>query len=278
MKAIKRRIVSVKNTQQIMKAMNLVAASKLQKNRQRRDGAKLLFDEAGKFFLHTAPRMEAPENNIYYETRNVKRAAYVVISGERGLCGSYNANVLKLAYEQTQGKNHAHIISIGAKSKEYFVRRRMNLLQDYVGVLDNLSYSLAVDIGQMLNALYLADTDPVEEIYVVYTTFQTILTHEPKVVRLLPFVPVRGEVEDMIFEPDVEVYLRKSVPVYLSMFVYGAMLESMVCEQAARMTSMDSASRNAGEILESLTLEFNRKRQGAITQEINEIVSGANAL
>jgi F-type H+-transporting ATPase subunit gamma len=277
MKAIKRRIVSVKNTQQIMKAMNLVAASKLRKNRQRRDGAKLLFDESAKFFSHTAPRIDSPEN-IYYEARKVKSAVYMVVSGERGLCGSYNANVLKMAYEKIQDAPNAKIISVGAKSKEYFVRRRMNILQEHVGVLDNLSFGVAQEIGQTLNELYTADIDPVDEIYVIYTSFQSILTHEPKMVRLLPIIPVPGEVEDVIYEPNVEIYLRKSVPVYLSMFAYGAMLESAVCEQAARMTSMDSASRNAGEILDDLTLEFNRKRQGAITQEINEIVSGANAL
>jgi F-type H+-transporting ATPase subunit gamma len=277
MKAIKRRIGSVKNTQKIMKAMNLVAASKLQRNRRRRDGAKLLFDESEKFFTHTAPRIDAPEN-IYFEARPVKKAVYMVVSGERGLCGSYNANVLKTAYEAMSDVRDAQIISVGAKSKEYFVRRRMNIIRDYVGVLDNLSYNVAQEIGQTLNDLYTSDTDPVDEVYVVYTAFRSILTHEPQVVRLLPVIPVPGEVEDVIYEPNVEVYLQKSVSVYLSMFVYGAMLESAVCEQASRMTSMDAASRNAGEILDKLTLEYNRKRQGAITQEINEIVSGANAL
>jgi len=279
MKAIKRRITSVKNTQQIMKAMNLVAASKLQKNKNKLEVVRPFFEEAKHFLAHTAPRIEA-EESPFYTTREAKRSAYVVITGERGLCGSYNANVLKEALNHMEGKNEK-IISVGAKGKEYFVRRRKHIHEEHLGVMDRVSYPEASAIGEALGAMFNAtdEAERVDEVFVAYTRFETILSHEPCVVQLLPFTSVRDSAVGVeIYEPDVETYLRKAVPIYMSMFIYGAMVESATCGEASRMTSMDAAARNAGEILEDITLEYNRKRQSAITQEINEIVSGANAL
>jgi F-type H+-transporting ATPase subunit gamma len=280
-KAIKRRIVSVKNTQQIMKAMNLVAASKVQKNKSKLEAVRPLFDEAKSFLEHGVPRDDVADN-IFFKTRD-PRAVYVVMSGERGLCGSYNANILKEALSHMDSRAGAteRIIAVGAKTKEYFIRRRKDITREYMGVLENVSFSVADDIGALLTHMYTStnEAERVGEVYVVYTRFETLLTHIPCVVKLLPFsAEADGDRKNVIYEPDVNTYLNKAVPVYLSMFIYGAMVESAVCEQAARMTSMDAAARNAGEILENLTLELNRKRQDAITQEISEIVGGANAI
>jgi F-type H+-transporting ATPase subunit gamma len=278
MKAIKRRITSVKNTQQIMKAMNLVAASKVQKSKTRMEAVKPMTNEA-KDFLAKGVYIDDARSNIFYTPANVGRAFYVVICGERGLCGSYNANVLKTALAHMDGKNE-QIITVGAKCKEYFVRRRKTIQADYAGVLENVSFSVAEDIVLQLMSKYLATKkqQQVDEIYIAHTRFETLLSHSPTVTKLLPFELDVTSAQEVIYEPDVDTYLKKSVPVYLAMFLYGAMVESSLCEQASRMTSMDAAARNAGEIVDDLTLQYNRQRQGAITQEISEIVGGANAI
>jgi len=279
MKAIKRRIASVQNTQQIMKAMNLVAASKVQKNKARLEAVKPLLNAANDFIsngLSGVADFDTLESE-FYKSRSVSNTAYIVLSGERGLCGSFNANVLKEAFKHMNDKSE-HVIPVGAKSKEFFVRRKKNIVSgpDYVGVIEKASYDVAAEIVDQIIGLY--TNNKVDEVYIVHTEFINLLSQNTKVTKLLPFdVPIQESNEEIIYEPDVETYLRKSIPIHLAMFVYGTMIESSVCEQASRMTSMDSATRNAGELVDKLKLQFNRQRQGAITQEISEIVGGANA-
>jgi F-type H+-transporting ATPase subunit gamma len=286
MKAIKRRITSVKNTQQIMKAMNLVAASKVQKNKSKLESIKPLYDEARLFITQGVTSRDAHSTD-YYNAREVKRTAYVVLSGERGLCGGYNANVLKEALKHMTGEMDApaaneSIVAVGAKCKEFYVRRRKKVTAEHIGVLETVTYDTATKIAEELLELYNSNDSEkrVDEIYVVYTQFETLLSLTPTVAKLLPLQSANSAepVKEAIYEPDIETYLRKSVPIYIAMFLYGAMVESSTCEQAARMTSMDSAARNAEEIVDKLTLQYNRQRQSAITQEISEIVGGANAI
>lgn len=279
MKAIKRRITSVSNTQQIMKAMNLVATSKVQKNKSRLDTVRPMID-AAKDFMAGGVYHEDLADNIYYKNRTVKKTGYVVISGERGLCGGYNANVLKEAFLHMADKNEC-VITVGAKCREFFIRRRKDVDSDYVGVLEEISYSTAETIAHRVIEMFngLNQDSQVEEFYLIHTQFETLLSNAPCVTKLFPFEPpVLGTQKEIIYEPDVDTYLRKSVPIHLAMLIFGAMIESAVCEQASRMTSMDAAARNAGEIIDDLTLQFNRQRQSAITQEISEIVGGANAI
>lgn len=278
MKAIKRRITSVKNTQQIMKAMNLVAASKVQKSKARMESVRHM-THAAKDFLTKGLYIDDANSNIFFTPPSAGKAAYVVVSGERGLCGSYNANVLKTALTHMEEKDE-RIIAAGAKCKEYFVRRKKAIDADYAGVLENVSFSVAEDIVMHLMDMYTTSdmTRRVNEIYIAHTQFETLLSHMPTVTKLLPFALNSTSGKEVIYEPDADTYLRKSVPVYLAMFIFGAMVESSLCEQASRMTSMDAAARNAGEIVDDLTLQYNRQRQGAITQEISEIVGGANAI
>jgi len=280
MKALKRRITSVNNTQQIMKAMKLVATSKVQKNKTRMEAVRPLFQESQTFF----------EQGVIYETVNdseflsleetPKHAAYIVIGGERSLCGGYNNNVFKLALANMGKAEREQVIAVGAKCKEYFVRRGKSVTENYVRVLESVSYGVAVEIAERLAGLYISDDaeKKIDAIYIVYTQFETLLSQTPRIVKLLPIGPYTGETREVIYEPDVHTYLTKAVPMYLSMFIYGAMIEASVCEQASRMTSMDAAARNASEIADNLTIQYNRIRQGAITQEISEIVSGANAV
>jgi len=288
LKAIKRRIASVNNTQQIMKAMNMVSASKVHKNRSKMEAIKPLFDGAKEFF-NQGIFFEHREDSIYFAPRPTKSAAYIVISGERGLCGSYNSNILKAALSHMEIENigtKEQIITIGAKGKEFYTRRNKMVVNDYPGVLENPPYGIAEDIAMYLTDRFIEDGDSQESlenrldaIYLVYTQFETLLSHSVKVINLLPFASDIVATDDMtIYEPNVHTYLKKAVPIYLAMAIYGAMIESSVCEQASRMVSMDSAARNAEEIVDKLTLQYNRQRQSVITQEISEIVSGANAI
>jgi len=281
LKAIKRRIASVSNTQQIMKAMNMVAASKVQKNKSRMDGIKPLLDEAREF-LDKGVSVEGAFESIYYTSRPAKNVGYVVISGERGLCGSYNANILKaaLAHMDDTGKN-TQLITIGTKSKEFFTRQKKHIAKEYSGMLDNVSYSAAEEIVSQLAEMFTAEAEEerLDEIYIAYTQFETLLSHTPTITKLLPFKPVNSDSHNtVIYEPDIHTYLKRAVPIYLTMFIYGAMVESAVCEQTSRMISMDAAARNAGEIVDDLTLQYNRQRQSVITQEISEIVGGSNVI
>ena len=281
MKALKRRITSVNNTQQIMKAMNLVAASKVQRNRTKFESVRSMFEQSKDFITNGVVHQDALESP-YYEKREVKRTAYIVITGERGLCGSYNANISKIVIaHMNDGAKSEKVVAVGAKCKEYFVRRAKKVVEDHKGVLEHVQFYDASVIAQQAVDMYNSN-DPeerVDEVFIAYTQFETLLSHHPTIVKLLPFEPSSEDTRlEEIYEPDVVTYLTKAVPIYLTMFVYGAMIESAVCEQASRMTSMDSAARNAGEIAEDLTLQYNRQRQGAITQEISEIVGGANAI
>jgi len=282
MKAIKRRISSVNSTQQIMKAMDLVAAAKLQKAKERLDYVRPLYSNI-KTVMDGIHASSGDINNVYIEKREVKDIAYLLITSDRGLCGGYNINVAKEAISfinSNAGKNEK-IITVGSKGWEYLRRRGKNILQRYSSASELTPYEDAVRIGALLNSMY--TSGEVDEVYVIYTHFDSILAHEPRVERLLPVGASAGAdaVDDgelMDYEPDIETFMTFAIPMYLNTFIYGAMVESAVCEQASRMTSMDSATRNAEEIIDDLTLTFNRIRQGAITQEITEIVSGAKNL
>ena len=277
MKIIKRRIASVSNTQQIMKAMNLVAASKLQKAKSRLDAIRPLFYEVKR--VMDGVHCEDTMGNVFLEAREVKNVAYIVITSDRGLCGGYNANISKetLSFINNAGKNEK-IITVGLKGWEYFRRRGKNILRRYMGVSETSFYEDVEQIGNQLASLY--KSGEIDEAYVAYTHFASMLSHVPRIVRVLPigYKETADKHDMMEYEPDVNTFLERAVPRYLSVIIYGSMAESAVCEQVARMMSMDSASNNAEEIIEELTLDFNRKRQGIITQEVSEIVSGANAL
>jgi len=172
------------------------------------------------------------------------------------------------------------IITVGNKGLEYLRRRGKDVLYKFEGPTENTTYEDAELYGGMLYSMFMLGN--IDEAYVVYTGFKTVLSHEPKAVRIIPIGSddrdSGGSKRLMIYDPDIKGFLDYAVPLYLNTFVYGAMVESSVCENAARMTSMDSAANNAAEIVEDLTLVYNRTRQSIITQEITEIVSGANAI
>ncbi|MDR2590765.1 MAG: ATP synthase F1 subunit gamma [Oscillospiraceae bacterium] len=283
MKAIKKRITSVNNTKKIMKAMNLVAASKLQKAKVRLDDIRPMYNDIKNVMDNI--RTDVSDEMIipFAEAREVKSIAYIVLTSDRGLCGSFNATISKeaLACVKSNKDKKEKIIAVGSKGWDYFRRRGKEIAHRSIAASEATTFADAEVLSSMVAEMY--KSGEVDEVYVIYTHFESVLAHIPHIVRLLPLKMASGDdldegTHEMSYDPDVETFITHAVPMYLNIMIYGAMMESAVCEQASRMTSMDSATRNATDILEALTLDYNRKRQGMITQEITEIVSGANAL
>ena len=283
MKAIKKRISSVNNTKKIMKAMNLVAASKLQKAKLRLDHIRPLFDNLQQVMDSIKAGLEPGEEIVYAQDREVKSIAYIIMTGDRGLCGGYNTNVSKeaFAFVEANKDKSEKIIAVGSKGWEYFRRRNKDIVYRTIAASEATSFSDAEVLGDRIAKMY--TSGEADEVYLIYTHFESVLVHIPYIVRLLPFKSKNQEesggfAASMSYDPDAGTFFEHAVPMYLNISIFGAMMESAVCEQASRMTSMDAATRNATEIIDDLTLEFNRKRQAMITQEISEIVTGANAL
>jgi len=286
MKAIKQRRASVTNMQQAMRAMNLVATAKLQ--RARTEWQQIQAFISG---TDTAMRNVAMDERVAthlcvqgHESPG-RNALYLVISSDRGKCGGYNLNAAKKALTHAAENNkNAQYVVIGAKGYEYFTTRG-HTAQCEPAPKSQPSYTEAQAFAKMLLNAYSSQDDEqgADEVYIVYTKFTSILATEPTVVQVLPLNARLVDVNEnthkpMLYDPDPGVFIDHMMPIYLAAFIYGTMMESVVCEQAARMLNMDAATNNAQEIIEDLTLMFNRQRQGAITQEITEIVSGANAL
>jgi len=276
---IRRRMNSVATTTKIMKAMNMVAASKLQRDRERLEAARPFLRETQSMITRTHG---LPTGNKFFGQRPVKRSAYLVITGDRGLCGGYNTNLAQaaLAHMEEHGKNEG-IVAVGLKGYDYCRQRGKNILRRFNDVLETAFFEDAERIAASLAELY--ESGEADEVYVAYTTYKSALVHEPQVERLLPLGPPGGETapgrtDDMRYDTGLSDFLNHAVPVYLSAFVYAALLESSACEQAARMVSMDTAVNNAGEITESLTRAYNRRRQTTITQELSELVASANVM
>ena len=282
MKTIKKRITSVNNTKKIMKAMNLVATSKLQKAKSRLDHIRPLFDNLTTVMDGIKRGIGPDEKLAYAEKREVKNIAYIILSSDRGLCGGYNTNVSKeaLAFIEANSDKKEKIIAVGLRGFEYFKRRGKHIIHKCHGPSEASYYADAEDLGNRAAQMY--QSGEADEVYLIYTHFESILSHEPKVIKLLPISVAEEDEQDyqitMTYDPDAKSFMEHAVPMYLNISIYGAMMESAVCELASRMTSMDAATQNATEIIDNLTLDYNRKRQGIITQEITEIVTGANAL
>lgn len=280
MRDIKRRIKSVNSTQQITKAMYLVASSKLTKARGRLMDTRPFFNETRKVISNIVSGTKGI-SHPYIDKREVKSTLIISIAGDRGLCGGYNANVNKLSLAKSNEVNDAKFITVGNKSSEFFKMRGKNIVKSYTGVSEKPEYTDALKIGSL--ALKLFTSGEVDEVYLSYTEFISTLVSEPKLIKLLPVDIDEFKQEEtdtsagnlIIYEPNEEAVLEYVIPKYLNTVIFGAMVESAVCELGSRMTAMDSATENANEMIDHLNLMYNRARQGAITQEITEIVSGS---
>lgn len=278
MRDIKRRIKSVNSTQQITNAMYLVASSKLNKARNRLEDTRPFFNETRKVIANIV-NGSSGISHPFLEKRDVKSTAVIVITGDRGLCGGYNANVNKIAMTAIKNKENDKVIAVGGKGKEFF-KSRFNLKQSFTDISEKPTYEDALQIGRL--ALEMFTSGEVDEVYLAYTEFVSTLVSEPKLIKLFPLDVDDFKNEDTssasaltIYEPSEEEVLEYVIPKYVNTVLYGALVESAVCELGARMTAMDSATENAEEMINSLNLIYNRARQSAITQEITEIVGGS---
>lgn len=277
MRDIKRRIKSVNSTQQITNAMYLVASSKLNKARNRLEDTRPFFNETRKVIANIVNGSNGI-NHPFLETRTVKSTGVIVITGDRGLCGGYNANVNKIALTAIKNKDSDKVIAVGSKGKDFF-KSRGNVKEAFTNISEKPTYEDALKIGRL--ALEMFTSQEVDEVYLAYTEFVSTLVSEPKLIKLFPL-----DVEDFkndtpstsaltIYEPGEEEVLEYVIPKYVNTVIYGALVESAVCELGARMTAMDSATENAEDMINTLNLVYNRARQSAITQEITEIVGGS---
>lgn len=275
-KDIKHRIANVGTTKQIMKAMDMVSAAKLQKARLRLEGARPIYHEL-KNTIDGLSNCESVRDNVFAAQREVKNTAYIVITSDKGLCGSYNVSVSKAALDHMNTGKNEKLLVIGAKGSEYFRRRNKNILRRITDVSEAQIYEGTGRMSEYITSLYLAGE--IDEVFIAYTHFETTLSYVPRVERVLPISdgsPWGQAGSGTDYEPDANTFLNHIMPLYLHMCFFAASSESAACEHAARMINMEAASKNASEIIDDLNSIYNRKRQAAITQELNEIVSGAN--
>lgn len=280
----KRRIRSVKNTQQITKAMKMVAAAKL---RRAQEGA-----EASRPYTETLQGTLARLAAVSYDVRHplldkredVRKVGYVVITADRGLCGGYNTNIIRTAsqaIEDDERNTAAGVIAVGRKARDFY-RKRGELEAEFINLGDNISYADAREIAQYVMNAY--ENGELDEVYLVYARFVNVIRQIPTITKLLPLETPEEEVTestrviDYLYEPSAEDILLALLPKYVGSQIYHAMLEGKASEHGARMTAMGNATENAGEIIGNLELAMNKARQAAITDEILDIVGGAEAL
>lgn len=272
MKDIKLRIRSVENTMQITKAMQLVAASKLRGARRRMENSRPYLETARSVIAEIAGHNTGTAS-VYMAQREVHRRCYVVIAGDRGLAGSYNINVFKMVDAHRDGMDFC-VMPIGRKARERYSHEK---IVEAVGIdkVDGLTVAQCEPLAQELMRGF--KHGEYDEVWIAYTSFVSVLTQRPQVAQLLPMRCDSSELtgRQMLFEPGVDALLNGFLPQYLAGVIYAAACDSVASEQAARRVAMDSASKNAGEMIEELSLRYNRARQGSITQEITEIVAGA---
>ena len=274
-KEIKNRIRSMESTKQITKAMEMVAASKLRRA-QAQVAASRPYFEILRGTIDDIVDNNRDFSSPYLTARPVKKVAYIVIAGDRGLAGGYNSNILKLVQSRINGQD-AVVLPIGKKAVDYFRSRKIELLSEHYAVAADIGIGDCFSVAKQLSKAF--RSGEFDEVYVAYTNFVSVLSQTPTVMQLLPLVreakQQEGPSRDFLYEPDCTEVFDAIVPEYLGGILYGALCESRAAEQAARRTAMDSATSNAEDMIADLSLKFNRARQAAITQEITEIVAGS---
>lgn len=281
MRDIKRRKSSIQSTQQITKAMKLVSTVKLQRAKQHAEQSKAYFN----CMYETVNSMLARTANLdhpYLQKGASEKKAVILITSNRGLAGGYNSNVVKLITRGDFRKEDLKIYAVGRKGKELMQRNGYEIAAEYSEMVEEPSYAEAMSLSRTLLDAY--TKGEIGEIYLAYTGFKNTVVHEPKLLRLLP---VESAAQDqaaetdktlMNFEPEEDEALELIIPKYVTSLIYGGLVEAVASENGARMQAMDSATSNAEEMIEDLSLMYNRARQGSITQELTEIIAGANAI
>lgn len=277
MKDIKSRIKSMGSTRQITKAMEMVASSKLRQAQERAIASRPYFEVLYQT-MHDIADANTDLTSPYVQPPRGEKTCFVVIAGDRGLAGGYNSNVLKLAVSLMQGKD-AMVLPVGKKATEYFRSHGVPLLNELYPIAEDINAGECFTMANGLCREYLSGT--FDQVVLCYTNFVTVLTQEPGSLPLLPLSIVASAQKQgtrkmlTTYEPSSTSVFDAIVPEFLGGVIYGALRESLCSEQAARRTAMDSATKNADEMIADLSLQYNRARQSAITQEITEIVAGA---
>ena len=286
-KEIQDRMLSIKDTLKITNAMYMISSSKLKKSK------KMLADTEPYFYtlqsemsriLRHLPDM----NSIYFKTNaeipeRKRKAGYIVITADKGLAGSYNHNILKLAEEELEKRDDYKLFVLGELGRHYFEQKGINIDKQFHFVVQDPSLSRARRIAEDLLKLY--HENQLDELYIIYTTMVNVMQEEAQVAQLLPLkktdfkipVPIDIPLEGLALKPSAEEVMDHIVPNYVVGFVYGALVEAFSCEQNARMMAMEGATNSAKQMLKELDIEYNRARQAAITQEITEVIAGAKS-
>ena len=285
MRDIKRRKGSIQSTQQITKAMKLVSTVKLQRAKQRAEQSKAYFN----CMYATVTSMLAKTGNLnhpYLSGGDSAKKAVIVITSNRGLAGGYNSNIIKLITRGDFKKEDLRIYAVGKKGKDALHRYGYEIVEDDSDIIEEPLYIDAMALSSRVLDAYVKGE--VGEIYIAYTAFKNTVVHEPTLLKLLPVEPEKKEQAEqtqekeskalMNFEPNDDEALEMIIPKYVTSLIYGGMIEAVASENGARMQAMDSATSNAEEMIDHLSLMYNRARQGSITQELTEIIAGANAI
>ncbi|AKU92867.1 ATP synthase F1 subunit gamma [Vulgatibacter incomptus] len=282
---IKRRIGSVRNTQQITKAMKMVAAAKLRRAQDAMLRARPYADKIEEA-LDAIATYADEEAHPLLQRRVPRRVELVVMTSDRGLAGAFNSNVLRRAqrflHENQDRYERIQVSTIGRKGRDFVRARNIQTRRDYPGVFEELTFDKAKSIAEELQASYL--DDKLDAVFLLFNQFQSAISQKPTIVELLPIATepadegVAGGQVDFLYEPDRGAVLNELLPRHLAMQVWRALLESVASEHGARMAAMESATKNSGELIGKLKLQYNRARQAYITKELMEIVSGAEAL
>lgn len=279
---IKRKIKSVKNTQKITKAMKMVSAARMRKAEEAMTNARAYANKIYELVGGIAGRVEADSHPLLVARKDVKNVCLAIITSDKGLCGAFNSNVVKktLAFARENHDKNIKLICIGKKAFDFLGKKEFEVLEKYVSFGGKITYDEANEIGDKLVAYFLSED--VDEVHIVHNEFKSTAYQVAKVTKVLPLVLEKQEetadTTDYIYEPQAEALLKEIMPRYINFTVFFSILESIAGEHGSRMVAMDNAARNAGEVITKLTLTFNKARQSAITNEILDIVNGAEAL
>lgn len=275
---IKRRIKGITSIKQITKAMELVSTAKLRK-------AKLVLEKSRPYYETVLSNINEVMKHLEGEhpllkVREVKNSLYIVLTSDRGLAGGYNSNILKMVQEDIGDRiDNSKLIVVGNKAREFFTRRGYDIVKSCVGIGEEPSYGDAKNLARL--ALDLYQKGEIDEIKIAYTRFESTLKYIPRIMTLLPSKEMKETEKSnalIEFEPSAGAVLNYLIPKYIESSIYGSLIEAAASEQGARRMSMEAATDNAVEMIDDLQTNYNRARQAAITNEITEIVSGANAL
>ncbi len=285
---MRRRIKSVKNTQQITKAMKMVAAAKLKRAQDRVTASRPFAAKMSGVLGDLSAKVGGEVSHPLLDERGDEKYLIVLVSADKGLAGAFNANIIKMAqaFMKENAAKETEMIPVGRKGRDFFKRRDVKFAEEYVGLTGSgqVVHADAVAIAQKVIGIFTEDTT-IDKVFIVFTEFKTVLTQKPMIEQLLPIPRTVGDetaestgaqAEYIYEQPAAEIF-SKLLPKQVETQIYRGMLESVASEQGSRMTAMDSASKNAGELIDTLTLNMNRIRQAAITKEIIEVVSGAAA-